>query len=91
MSTIATEATTSTSTTKTAAIAVATGTGTGTGTGTKATTAATYILLEYYLKQLRLPEFQQNHTKVADDCQKQNIAYSGYPGKTCRDRSNPAQ
>jgi len=47
-------------------------------TATGATTTATYVLLEHYLKQLRLPAFLQNHSKVADSCQKQNIAYSGY-------------
>ena len=36
------------------------------------------MLLEHYLKQLRLPAFLQNHVKVAQACQEKNISYSGY-------------
>lgn len=52
-----------------------------TTTTTKSTLAVdigTHVLLEYYLKQLRLPAFLQNHSKVAKNCHEQNIAYSGY-------------
>ena len=37
-----------------------------------------HVLLESYLKTLRLPSFVQNYQSVALNCQKDNIPYDGY-------------